>query len=85
MMALDAAVWSNRYLYSLHLPVEVSPSIVPAISIVVCDSKLITILIDICVVMGVVCSMTPHHVGVTAHKRVEHGVLLAEIRTKSRG
>ena len=74
-MALDAAVWINRSLHSLHLPVEVSPSIVPAISIVVRDSKMINILINICVVLGVVCSMTPHHVGVTAQKRVKHGVL----------
>ena len=79
MMALDAAVWSNRYLYSLNLLVEVSPSIVPTIRIMVRDSKLITILIDICVVMGVVSSMSPHHVGVTAHKRVEQEVLLVEI------
>ena len=84
-MALDAAVWSNRSLHSLHLPVEVSPSIVPEISIVVCDSKLITILINIYVVLGVVRSMTLHHVGVTAHKKVEQGVILVKIRTKSRG
>ena len=84
-MALDAAVWSNRSLNSLHLPVEVSPIIVPAISIMVCDNKMITILIDICVVLGVVSSMNRHPVGVTAHKRVKQGVLLVEIRTKSRG
>ena len=81
MMALGAAVCVNRSLNSLHIPVEVSPSIVTAISIVVCDSKLITILIDICVVLGVIRSMIPHHVSVTAHKRVEHGVLSVEIRT----
>ena len=73
MMALDAAVWSNRSLNSLYPPVEVSPSIVPSIRIVVCDRKLITILIYICVGLGVVRSMTPHHVGVTAHKRVKQG------------
>ena len=80
-MALYAAVWSNSSLYYLHLQVEVSPGIVPAIRIVVGDSKFITILINICVVLGVVRSMTPHHVGVTAQKRVEHGVLWVEIRT----
>ena len=69
-MALDAAVWSNLYLNSLHLPVEVYPSILTAIRIVVGDSKLINFLIDICVVLGVVRSTTPHHVGVTAQKRV---------------
>ena len=85
MIALDAAVWSNNYLNSLHLPVEVPPSIVPEIIIMVCDSKLITILINICVVLGVVYSMTRQHVGVTSHKRVEQGVLLVEIRTESHG
>ena len=82
-MALDAAFWSNRSLHSLHLPVEVSSSIVPAVRIVVGDRKLITILIYICVVMGVVRSMTLHHVGVTAHKRVEQGVISVEIITES--
>ena len=80
-MALDAAVWSNRSLHYLHLPLEVTPSIVPEIRIVVGDSKLITILINICVVLGGIRSMTSHHVGVAAHKRVEQGVLLVEIRT----
>ena len=84
-MTLDAAVWSYRSLHSLHLPVEVSPSIVPEIMIVVGDSKLITILINICVVLGVVRSMTPYHVGVTVHKRVKQGVLSVEIRTESQG
>ena len=84
-MDLDSAVWSNRFLHFLHLPVEVPPSIVPTIVIVVCGRKLITILIDICVVPGVVRSMTLHHDSVTAHKRVEQGVLLVEIRTESRG
>ena len=82
-MALDAAFWSNRSLHSLHLPVEVSPIIVPAIRIVVGGIKLVTILIGICVVLGVVRSMTLHQVGVTIHKRVKQGALLAEIRTKS--
>ena len=84
-MALDAAVWSNSSLYYLHIKVEVSPGIVLAIRIVVGDSKLITILINICGVLGVVRSMTPYHVGVTAHKRVEQGVLLVEIRIGSQG
>ena len=84
-MALDAAVWSKRSMHSLHLPVDFSPSIVPEIRIVVCDSKLITILINICVVLGVVRSTTPNYVSVTAHKRVEHGVLSVEIRTESQG
>ena len=85
MMDLDAAVWSKRFLHYLHLPVEVYPSIVPEIRIMVGDSNLITILINISVVMGVVLSITLHHVIVTEHKRVEQGVLLAEIRTESRG
>ena len=84
-MALDAAVWSKRSLHSLHLPVEVSPSVLPAINIVVRDRKLITILIYICVVLGVVRFTTPHHVGVTANKRVKQGVILVEIRTESWG
>ena len=84
-MALDSAVWSNRSLHYLHLPVEVSTTIVPEISILVRDRKLITILIAICVVLGVVRSMTPYHVGVTVHKRVKQGVLLVEIRTESQG
>ena len=84
-MDLDAAVCSNRSLHSLHIPSEVSPSIVPAIRIVVRDRKLITILIDICVVMGVVRTMTPHHVGVTAHRSAKQGILSAEIRTESWG
>ena len=85
MMDLYAAVWSKRSLHYLHLPVEVYPSIVPEIRIMVGDSNLITILINISVVMGVVLSITLHHVIVTEHKRVEQGVLLVEIRTESRG
>ena len=80
-----AAVWSKCSLHYLHLPVEVYPSIVPEIRIMVGDSNLITILINISVVMGVVLSITLHHVIVTEHKRVEQGVLLVEIRTESRG
>ena len=85
MMALGAAVCVNRSLNSLHIPVEVYPSIVPEIRIMVGDSNLITILINISVVLGVALSMTSHHVIVTEHKRVEQGVLLAEIRTESQG
>ena len=77
MVALDAAVWSNRSMHSLHLLVDVSPSIVPAIRIVVGDSKFITILINICVVLGVVRSLTPRHVGVTAHRSAKQGILSA--------
>ena len=85
MMALDASVWSNCFLHYLHLPGEVSLSIVPEIRIMVGDSNLITILINISVVLVVALSMTSHRVIVTDHKRVEQGVLLVEIRTESRG